>query len=264
MKQFYRSPESLFQKFGNQLPLLFPIMGSHINRLGIFRVLVGAMGMYLSIPVFLVIHALIVSLALRWVIHPILRLESLDMQNYVILDRYKVSGLSFIDKTNCLFCGWANGLCTLMDKTIDHIAENPQRISLFYKTILTFLCVLFFFPSLLIQILFFYIYNCLIAAPLCLEKVYYGKLIQHYFFNDHFASKYAFWAKKFLCYQKITWTGLNMALMQIEAAWCPIKHFEKMEGVIYPDHHKLFFEPHQVDEMRQFLSLHHSVMERDI
>jgi hypothetical protein len=67
----------------------------------------------------------------------------------------------------------------------------------------------------------------------------------------------------YLLYQKISWTALERALEQIESAWCPIKHFERMESVIYPPHHKLFFEPHQILQLHAHLLEHGTVLAGD-
>ena len=44
-----------------------------------------------------------------------------------------------------------------------------------------------------------------------------------------------------------------MDLDQIESSWCPLVHFEKRKGVIYPSHHERFFGPHELEKMRDVL-----------
>ena len=53
-----------------------------------------------------------------------------------------------------------------------------------------------------------------------------------------------------------------MALEQIESAFCPLRHFEEREGIVYPDHHKRFFGPEQIEEMRQTLMTVGTVSEK--
>ncbi|MFH1356368.1 MAG: hypothetical protein ABII18_04460 [bacterium] len=262
MNESYRVAEQYLEKAWNNLPLWCPIMGSHVRRLGFLRVFIGAVGMYLSIPVFMLVHTFVVTLALRYIIHPFLNMGDVQTQNFIIMDRYKVKGLSAVDTFNCLFCGWANGMCTLINRSVDRISENPQKINLFYQFIVATLCAIYTIPALVIQTIFFYIYNYLIATPLKLEKVYYEEIIQKYFVDSDYASVHGSWTKGFLRYQKVTWSALGQALRQIESAWCPIKHFERSEDVVYPDHHKLFFEPDQIDELRYFLRNHKTVLER--
>jgi hypothetical protein len=246
------------------LPLWCPIMGSHIQRLGVTRVVIGAIGMYLSIPVFMIVHAIVIQLFLRWAIYPFLGLGHLTTEKFLILDRYKVRGLSAIDKFHCLFCGWVSGICTFLDHIVDLISNTPRTITPFKRIILALVCMTYTLPALMIQTCFFFIYNYLIAAPLRLEKVYYGPLIKQYCFVEPYARKHRVWTRRFLTYQKISWRALGLALKQIESAWCPIKHFEKMGNVTFPDHHKLFFEPDKVDELRRFLCQHGTALERKL
>ena len=44
------------------------------------------------------------------------------------------------------------------------------------------------------------------------------------------------------------------ALEQTESAWCPLKHLEIREDAEYPDHHRHFFKPYEIEEMKQVLS----------
>lgn len=233
-------------------------MGSHIYRLGFIRVLIGAIGIYLSIPVFLLIHAIVIQVLLKFVVHPFLNLGDLATHRFIVLDRYKVSGLSIIDRLHCLFCGWANGLNTLLNYTVDTISKGQIKICIFQKTILYLLCLLYLPSALIVQTCFFFIYNLLIAAPLSLEKVYYGSLIRTHI--NSYARSFSGSARLFLVYQKISWAALGLALKQIESAWCPIRHFEKMEGVIYPDHHRHFFEPDQIEQLRTHLMEYGTVL----
>lgn len=53
-----------------------------------------------------------------------------------------------------------------------------------------------------------------------------------------------------------------MSLEQIESSWCPLKHFERREGIVYPDHHKKFFGPDEIELMRQTLMSEGSVSAR--
>lgn len=255
---------SPFQSVWQNLPLWCPIMGSHIHRIGLLRVFVGAVGMYLSVPVFILVHAVVIQIVFRWIIFPVLGLGSLSTEQYIILDRYKVEGLSWIDKLHCLFCGWVNGICTFLDCRVDLISSCPIPLTRFKKAILTLVCLVYTVPAVMVQLLFFLVYNYLIAAPLELEKVYYGPLIHCYCFKNPYAQKHRPWARRFLVYQKISWQALGAALKQIESAWCPIKHFERMEKGIYPNHHRLFFEPHQVGALRRFLRRHKTVLDRKL
>jgi len=78
--------------------------------------------------------------------------------------------------------------------------------------------------------------------------------------DPKFARSYHGVARLYLVYLKATWVSLGHSLEKIESAWCPIKHFERKEGVVYPKHHKIFFEPHQVRELHEYLSEYGTVL----
>ncbi len=264
MNQTASDIKKILKTVWQNLPLWCPIMGSHIHRLGIVRVCIGALGMYLSVPVFMIVHAVVIQGLMRWIIFPVLEFDGLTTRQFIILDRYRVSGLSVVDKFHCLFCGWVNGICTFLDHQVDRIAGTPLALGTSRRTILAVTCLAYTLPAVIIQTLFFFIYNYVIAAPLDLDKVYYGSLIRQYCMAKPYASSHPLWARRFLTYQKISWAALGLALRQIESAWCPIRHFETMENAVFPDHHQLFFEPHQVDQLRRFLGRHRTVLERKI
>jgi hypothetical protein len=55
---------------------------------------------------------------------------------------------------------------------------------------------------------------------------------------------------------------LSLALEQIESSWCPLRHFEMREGIVYPDHHKNFFGPEEIEHVRSVLSTEGTVSAR--
>ena len=38
---------------------------------------------------------------------------------------------------------------------------------------------------------------------------------------------------------------------QIESAWCPLRHYERREGIVYPAHHARFFGADTIDDLRE-------------
>ena len=247
---------------GNGLldPLFFPILDSHIKRLGSLRVLLGAIGMYLTIPIFMLIYVSVVAMIMRGVVFPILNIKSLKDKNHIILDRYKVKGLSLFDKFHCLFCGLANGLCTLLNDSSDILIKTKHKINLLQKTLLFIVAAIYTVPCLVLQTVLHYIFNYIIALPLGLKKASYRAATAEY--KKNHKDQPMSLGRFYLGYQKVTWMVLTQALSQIESSFCPIKHFEKMESVVYPNHHKIFFEPHQINELRQHLLDHGSVLKK--
>ena len=66
------------------------------------------------------IYALIVPFVLldlsvtvyQWLCFPLYRIEKVQRNNYIILDRHKLGYLNVIEKFNCIYCGYATGLFT--------------------------------------------------------------------------------------------------------------------------------------------------------
>lgn len=241
-------------------PILLTIMKIHLKRLGIFRVVIGVMGMYLTIPVFLLVHGVVVTIILQRIVLPLLHVNHVFTKNFIILDRYRVKGLSTIDTLNCLFCGWANGICTFVNHVIDKIGRKPQDFTPFSKIITFTLILLYTLPGLIVQTFVYLLNNHVIAASLHYRKISYRKELKKILATRDFASSYSKPARLYLIYQKMTWVALESALEQIESAWCPIKHFERMDSAIYPPHHKLFFEPDQIHELHAYLIRYGTVL----
>ncbi len=65
-----------------------------------------------------VIYALIVPFVLldicvtayQWVCFPLYRIRKVRRSRYIIMDRHKLGYLNAIEKFNCIYCGYANGL----------------------------------------------------------------------------------------------------------------------------------------------------------
>ena len=98
---------------------MLPIFGSHVRRIGWVRTVVGAFSMYLCIP-FLVASHLTSSLILyQWIVRPLFGTKRLPWKNFIIIDRHRIEGIPAFDRFNCMFCGYANGICTLLNKELD-------------------------------------------------------------------------------------------------------------------------------------------------
>lgn len=240
--------------------ILHTIMRVHIKRLGLLRVVIGALGIYLTIPAFMVIHGAVVVFILRRVVFPLLSLDNLRTENHIILDRYRVEGLSFMDKFNCLFCGWANGICTLLNRTVDAVSERRTDLPVHSQFIFALLMALYVPPAILLQIPMHLLTNHVIASALRFEKISYRVILREVLRGYPIDASHNSVVRIFLIYQKVTWIALERALEQIESSWCPIKHFERMDSVTYPLHHKRFFEPEQIRDLHDYLLEHGTVL----
>jgi hypothetical protein len=63
---------------------------------------------YSVLPVFLVLDAWIT--AYQWVCFPVYGIARVARGRYFVIDRHKLAYLNGIEKVNCIYCGYANGL----------------------------------------------------------------------------------------------------------------------------------------------------------
>jgi len=250
---YVSDPSTDVEAYESRLPLLLPIWGSHVKRIGLVRVAVGGGIMYTSFPFFVLTHVSGTTYALHFALAPVLGLPAVKTRDYLILDRYKVEGLSLPDKLNCLFCGYANGVHLLLHARLDQISRADVRASRLKRLVAGSIAASYLPAAALAQVLYVdLIYNRVIAPALGMRAASRAEakaaVRETDYANAHGAS-----TRSALRFEKAVANRVSAALEQIESGWCPIKHFERMEGVVYPPHHKSFFEPHQIAELRRTL-----------
>lgn len=237
----------------SRFSLLFPIFGSHVQRIGLIRTLAGLLPMYLCIPILIIFHFTTALFTYQQLIAPLFSLPPLSWRNYIIIDRYRIRELSWLDKFNCMFCGYANGLTTMVNREIDMLSASTIKLSWLRKIAVLLIAL----PHLLLlivgEISLQIIYNILVSRPLGLHRISIrqARIVLR---DQNYASNFSGLGRTVLRMYKNTWLRFYFALEQIESAWCPLVHFEKREGVVYPVHHKNFFGNHEIEKMRQVLS----------
>lgn len=245
----------------SDISLMFPIVGSQIKRLGWLRVIPGGLSMYLCIPFLVIFHFSTAVFFYQWLFRPLFGTQRVRWSDHVILDRHRIEGIPRFDRFNCLFCGYANGLCTMVNTEIDQISalRGPRGLLGTLGVALAALIQLPFmiFAELSLQI----IYNILVSRPLGMHRVSIAEARQ-VIKDDDYAGRMPTWLRTFVRAYKNTWLRFSMALEQIESSWCPLKHFERREGIVYPDHHRKFFGPDEIDAMRETLSTAGTVSSR--
>ena len=143
------------------------IFKTHINRLGIIRVVIGSFFMYTTFPLFLMIHITITIICYKLFLQPLLSLPYLNPKKYIVLDRFNVDGLGWFDRLNCLFCDYANGVTLLFHEEIDQVANSTKKISFLKKVFYIHFYILLY---IIFYIHIFKLFNCFL------------------FFNIHFGS----------------------------------------------------------------------------
>jgi len=243
------------------ISLMLPIFGSHVRRIGWVRTVVGAFSMYLSIP-FLVLSHLTSSLILyQWIIRPLFGTKRLPWKDFIVIDRHRIEGIPAFDRFNCMFCGYANGICTLLNKELDQFDEIEGDVGAGKQALLVVALLLMVPWGLIMELSHQIIYNILVSRPLGMHRV--SSKEAGAILEEHgYASQFSPMTRRFLRSSKNSALRFAMALEQIESSWCPLKHFERREGIVYPDHHKKFFGPDEIEAMRQTLMSEGTVSSR--
>lgn len=242
--------------------LLPTITECHAKRLGWVRTLAGGFSMYLSIPFWILCHITVATFLYQLVIRPVFKTKRLAWSNYVILDRHRIDGLVAIDKFNCLFCGYANGLTTLINNELDQLNQLPAKLST-GRSILSAFASLIILPFAIIGdfLCLRLNYDRLIAPLLGMHSTSYGE-IQNQLLNENWGKNLHPLTRVFFIYTKNVFARIELLLEQIESSWCPLYHLENRTEVVYPKHHQHFFKKDELDKMREVLSTNGSVSPR--
>ncbi len=244
------------------LALIWPIAGSHIKRLGLLRVLSGGLSMYLSIPLFLISHVTGLFLMIQHVLTPLMDLPRIRLRDYILIERWKIADLSWWDRFNCDFCGYANGICHAMNVKLEQINRSEKKLSLTAKILITLVLILNSPIAIVMQLVGLQlIYNILVSRPLGMRRIGIREaesLVEH----ENFAAQYTGLARILLRSQKNFSIRLTNALSQIEAAWCPLKHLDKRPTARFPEHHRYFLEAGRIEEVKMILQTVGTVLPR--
>ena len=197
------------------ISLMLPIFGSHIRRIGWVRTVVGAFSMYLCIP-FLVASHLTSSLILyQWIVRPLFGTKRLPWKNFIIIDRHRIEGIPAFDRFNCMFCGYANGVCTLLNKELDQIDEIEGNIGSGKQALLVVALLLMVPWGLIMELSHQIIYNILVSRPLGMHR--FSSKEAGAILEEHgYASQFSPMTRRFLRSSKNGALRFAMALEQIE------------------------------------------------
>lgn len=246
---------------GKDISLLFPIFGSHVRRIGWLRTLAGALPMYLSIPFLILSHLTLSLLFYQWAVRPLFGTRRLAWRDYIVIDRHRIEGLSWFDRFNCMFCGYANGVCTLINKELDQFQEIEDDPGFVKRSALALALIAMAPWGIITELAHQVIYNILVSRPLGMHRVSRkeaGAALE----GLGYAARFGPVLRHLLRSAKSSNLRFALALEQIESAWCPLRHFERREGIVYPEHHERFFGPDEIEAMRQTLRTEGTVSPR--
>lgn len=243
------------------ISMLGPIFGSHIKRIGIWRVIIGGGSMYLYLPFMILIHTTFAVLMYQWLLRPLLGLPRVHWEDHVIIDRHRIEGLTWFDKFNCMFCGYANGVCTMMNQEMDHLSQFQDAIPFYKKPLVMLISLLLGGFMIIGEPMLQIIFNILVSRPLGMHRVSI-RAAQQMLSKHHYGATLPLPLKTALLICKNHTLRFSMALEQIESSWCPLVHFEKRQGIIYPNHHRKFFGADEIREMNHVLRTVGTVSDR--
>lgn len=246
-----------------EIPLVWNIFGSHAKRLGLSRVMFGGTCMYLSLPFFIIAHTTGLFLMIQWLLTPLFGIRRRNLRDYVIIDRYKISGLTLMDRINCMFCGYANGSVHFLNTWLDDVAANKADIGRLRRLGALVLLAVYFPALAILQVITLQVvYELLVARPLALGSMSRSAGLQKLNAMPAYAIVRRSLFSLLLRFEKLFALRLSFALAQIESSWCPLKHLDRRAEASYPDHHRNFFEADQVEEMLVTLAEDGSVLRR--
>ena len=221
----------------------------------------GGLSMYLCIPMLITMCLTSILVVYQWLFRPLLGAPRLRWKDYVVIDRQRIEGIPAFDRLNCVFCGYANGICTMINKELDQFDSTSRVMGAGRHALIMALLVvtspLMLFYELNVQI----IYNLLVSRPLGMQRVSMTEARQ-VLEADGYASGYPAVSRALIGAAKSVMLRFALALEQIESSWCPLRHYERREGIVYPEHHKRFFGPDEIEAMRHVLLTEGTVSDR--
>ncbi len=231
---------------------------AQVRQHGWARCIVGGGSMYLSIPAFALLNLTLVMGLLQWVLVPLFGLPGVRWADHVLLARGRVAELFWLDRLNCQFCAYANGLCTMLNTQLDQLAAASPRQGPVRWTVAAVAAVASA-PSWVLFDLFTIhgLYDLVISRCLRMHRTprseHRAELEARGYADAHPPV-----ARAVLSTWKISAMALSSVLEQIESAWCPLRHLESHPGVVVPEHHANFLPGADAEELRTARRLLHA------
>ncbi len=242
-----------------------PIFGSHWQRIGLLRIVPGALSMYIVIPVYIFLHLICIKLLYNLILCPLLSIEPINLKHYIVFDRHIISGLSLTGRFHCAYCEYANGLCVATGALLTRISSEAKAPA---SPLLKLMVMpLYLFTSALTavtQSISNLFYNVGMAPFLGLHKLSIResyRTMQEAGFGNSFDAFGAV-GRRFLRFENSSTLILANALGQVESQWCPISHLDGPPERVLPEHHAFFIDRCELCKMRKVLCTEGSVSPR--
>ncbi|ATX79320.1 hypothetical protein Ga0123461_0900 [Mariprofundus aestuarium] len=233
-----------------------PIFTSHLQRIGLLRIIPPALAMYIMIPVYIFFHIVCIKLLYNLLICPLLSVERIELKHYIVIDRHLLPGLSYTAKFHCAYCGYANGLSVATSVLLTRISTEARLPA---NNILRVLLIFAYFItsglSVLAQSLVILSFDYVMAPLLGLHRMSMQQATDKMKASG-FAGEFTVFGKlgrQLLRFEYNCSLRHANSLEQIESQWCPIKHLDDYPGAVYPEHHEFFIERCELCKLRRVL-----------
>lgn len=204
------------------------ILSAHRQRLGCSRVIAGALLLYSVAPVTVLTHLLL------WPIHYIFNFfqsnQPLKLRDYIIIDRYLIKQLHWLDKIGCMYCALVNGSAYYLEQILMHRLDRKTHVCHIWGSVRKTVYLLYFIPLTVKNIA---------ARKLILEpflKIY--RVYQPY--SDSVPKDQSWLLTEYKKFRHV--------LSLTEKTACPIKHLQRT-GAVFPPHHDAFYDRDHLEEM---------------
>jgi hypothetical protein len=242
--------------------MMFPIVGSHIRRIGLARTAAGGLAMYLCIPLLVILAVGGMLVAYQSLLRPLLGIARVRWSDHIHLGRGRAAKLPAFDWFNCDFCAVANGLCTMANLGLDEVAAAAAKTTVLGAWAAALVGAAFWPLTLLFEWAGIrLIYDVLVSRPLGMHRTS-PRQAAALMAAEGYANGWSPLGRALIRAHKNTFLRFSSALEQIESAWCPLRHAERRAGLVFPPHHSKFFGPDELEAMRQTLSSVGTVSDR--
>ena len=210
-----------------------PIFGSHWQRIGLLRIIPGALAMYLLIPVFIFMHLICLKLIYNTIICPLLAIDRIDLRQYIVFDRHIIAGLSWTGRFHCVYCEYANGLCVATGVLLSSIASESKAPAgaIYRPLIIAFYLIASAFSAFsmsLVNLLFHFIMAPALGLHRITMKSSYEKMDVAGFAGKFI--EFGMLARAFLRHENCQALLLANALEQVESQWCPDRNSTRLNS----------------------------------
>jgi len=216
------------------------IFSSRAKNMGTKNIVIAILAIFSSLPFLVIFHVF----GILFFIMPMSYLLSCNKYkifDFIGFDRYKLPQLSLIDRLNCLYCSYANGLATYYQFKIRELFSFSGKVNLLTKIIMITLYPLFYLSTQIYRIHSTFTYNTVVFPIISYRPPSMKGVIKKEIKNRHFIKAKNALIGRLLRKERIFSIVLSNGLSAIETFWCPLKNYRN-DAIIYPNHHSLFYD----------------------